>query len=325
DVFTGLERRCCIFDAARGDLGGTQVALNIQRQRYNCTLGFNRLDHARNNGALVVSGHEVVERIAFKLLNAQRDALFVGVDTQNPGVDFVALLEVANRFFTGFSPGQVGQVNQAVDATRQADKHAEVGNGLDGATDFVAALEVDGELFPRVGTALLHAQGDTATVFVDFQDHDFDFFTQGDNLAWIDVLVGPVHFGNVHEACDTGFDFNECTVIGEVRDLAEQTRTLRVATSKTDPWVFAQLLDAQRDTALFLIELEYLGFDFLAYLQNFRRVANTAPCHVGDVQQAIDTAEVDESAVVGDVLDYALDHSAFAEGFEQFLTLFAHA
>ena len=37
------------------------------------------------------------------------------------------------------------------------------------------------------------------------------------------------------------------------------------------------------------------------------------PRHVGDVQQAIDAAEVDERAVVGEVLDRALDHRAFLQ------------
>src|SRR5690606_20999856 len=201
------------------------------------------------------------------------------------------------------APGEVGQVNQAVDATRQADEHTKVSDRLDGAANFIAPLEVNRELFPWIRAALLHAKRDAATVFVDFQDHDFDFFTQGDNLARVDVLVGPVHFGHVHQAFDTVFDFNERTVVGEVRDLAEQAGALRIATCQTDPRIFAQLLDAQRHTALFLVELEDLGFDFLTDLQHFGRMANAAPCHVGDVQQAVDTAQVDERTVVGDVLD----------------------
>src|SRR5690606_11952208 len=180
-------------------------------------------------------------------------------------------------------------------------------------------------LFPRVLTALLHAERDTATVFVDLENHDFDFFAQGDNLARIDVLVGPVHFGNVHQTFDTVFDFNERTVVGEVRDLAEQAGALRVATGQTDPGIFAQLLDAQGDTALFLVELENLGFDFLTHLQHLGGVTHTAPCHVGDVQQAVDTAQVDERTVVGDVLDDTLDDGTFVQGLEQLLALFAHA
>src|SRR5690606_37815975 len=144
-------------------------------------------------------------------------------------------------------PGQVGQMHQAIDAARQANEHAEVGDRLDGAVNLVAALEVDRELFPWVGTALLHAQRDAATVFVDLENHDFDFFAQRHNLAGIDALVGPVHFGNVYQAFDTGFDFDKRTVVGQVGNLAKQAGALRVAAGKADPGIFAQLLDAQRD------------------------------------------------------------------------------
>ena len=41
------------------------------------------------------------------------------------------------------------------------------------------------------------------------------------------------------------------------------------------------------------------------------------PRHVGDVQQAIDAAEIDECAVVGEILDHALDRRAFLQIVEQ--------
>ena len=41
------------------------------------------------------------------------------------------------------------------------------------------------------------------------------------------------------------------------------------------------------------------------------------PRHVGDVQQAVDAAEVDERAVVGEVLDRALDDRAFLQVVQQ--------
>ena len=44
---------------------------------------------------------------------------------------------------------------------------------------------------------------------------------------------------------------------------------------------------------------------------------DAAPGQIGDVQQAVDAAQVDERAVVGDVLDDALDHGAFGQGLQQ--------
>jgi hypothetical protein len=42
-------------------------------------------------------------------------------------------------------------------------------------------------------------------------------------------------------------------------------------------------------------------------------VVDAAPGHVGDVQQAVDTAEIHEGAVFGDVLDHAVHDVAFGQ------------
>ena len=63
---------------------------------------------------------------------------------------------------------------------------------------------------------------------------------------------------------------------------------------------------------------------FVANGQNFGRVTNTAPGQIGNVQQAINAAEVDECAVVGDVLDDTLDDAAFLEVGQQCIALFTN-
>src|SRR3546814_7345339 len=125
DVVARVQHGACIFDTAGRDFRCAQVAFDVDRQSHDSTLGFDRFDDARNHGALIVGGHEVVEGVAFQLFDTQRDAFLVGVDAQNHCVDFVALLEVAHGFFAGFRPGKVGQVNQAVDAAGQAHNYAE--------------------------------------------------------------------------------------------------------------------------------------------------------------------------------------------------------
>ena len=50
-------------------------------------------------------------------------------------------------------------------------------------------------------------------------------------------------------------------------------------------------------------------------------MVDAAPGHVGDVQQAVDAAEVDERTVVGDVLDDALDDLAFLEALHELRAL----
>ncbi|MNR07912.1 hypothetical protein D3C85_1240440 [compost metagenome] len=138
-------------------------------------------------------------------------------------------------------------MNQAVDAAWQTNEHAEVGDRLDGALDLVTLLEVVSEGVPWVGLALLHAQADTTTVFVDLEDHDFNFVAHLNYLGWVYVLVGPVHFGHVNQTFDTLFDFNKATVVGQVGYLAEQAGAGRVTAGQTHPRIFAQLLETQRN------------------------------------------------------------------------------
>ena len=80
----------------------------------------------------------------------------------------------------------------------------------------------------------------------------------------------------------------------------------------------------RRDAVLLGVELQHLGLQFLADLHHLARVAHTAPGHVGDVQQAVDAAQVDERTVFGDVLDHAVDDRAFVQRGQQLGAFFAH-
>jgi hypothetical protein len=63
----------------------------------------------------------------------------------------------------------------------------------------------------------------------------------------------------VHQAFDARLDLDERAVVGDVGDLAEEARAVRVAARDADPRIFAQLLQAQRDAVLLGVELEDLG------------------------------------------------------------------
>jgi hypothetical protein len=94
-----------------------------------------------------------------------------------------------------------------------------------------------------------------------------------------------------------------------------------ITTRDVLPRIGAQLLEAEADALTLAVELEDAHFDFVADVDDFRRMLDALPRHVGDVQQAIDAAEVDERAVVGEVLDHTLDDRAFLQLVEQFAAL----
>ncbi len=215
-------------------------------------------------------------------------------------------------------------MNQAVDASSQTNEHTEVGDRFDGAFDAVATLGVLREILPWVGFALFHAQRNATLVFVDFQNHDFNFVTQGHEFGRCNVLVGPIHFGDMHQTFDSWLEFHKCAVVGDVGDLAEQARVLWVATVDAHPGIVAHLLETQGDTVFLGVELENFGCDFLTCSHHFAWMTDTTPCHVGDVQQAVNAAEVNECTVFSDVFDHAVNNCAFFQSFHHFGAFCTH-
>jgi hypothetical protein len=112
--------------------------------------------------------------------------------------------------------------------------------------DAVATIRSGREFRPGIRLALLQAQRDAPPLFVDVEHHDFDLVAKLYDLRRVDVLVGPVHLGHVHQAFHALFDFDEAAVVRNVRDLAEQTRVRRIAPRDAVPGIIAELLDAQR-------------------------------------------------------------------------------
>lgn len=78
---------------------------------------------------------------------------------------------------------------------------------------------------------------------------------------------------------------------------------------------------AQRDAVALAVEAEHADVQLVADVDDLGRVPHALPRHVGDVQQAVDAAEVHERAVVGEVLDHALDDRAFLQALEHLLAL----
>src|SRR6266705_2741307 len=282
DAVAFLEMVAGVLDAVAGDLGGAQVALEVAAHRDDRALRVDRLDGPRDELALFVARDEVVERIAFELLDPERDPFALDVDREHLGLGLLALLEIAHRLLAGQRPGQVGKVHQAVDPALKPDENAEVGDRLDLAPDLVALLEVHRELFPGIGKALLHAEGDAAPLLVDL---------------------------------------DEGAVVGEIGHLAEEARSRGIAAREAHPGILSQLLQAEGDAILLGVEFQHLRRDLVAHVEHFGRVLDAPPGEVGDMQQAVDAAQIDERAVVGDVLDDALDDGAFLQVREQRLAL----
>jgi hypothetical protein len=74
-----------------------------------------------------------------------------------------------------------------------------------------------------------------------------------------------------------------------------------------------------------VIDLDDLHLYRLTDVQDLGRMVDAPPSDVGDMQQAVDAAKIDEGAVVGDVLDRAVDDLAFDEVGDDLVALFGAA
>ena len=212
-------------------------------------------------------------------------------------------------------------MDHAVDVVVETDEQAELGDVLDLALDRRAERMVLLEALPGIAQALLEAERDAALVRIDLEHHHLDLLAGRDDLARMDVLLGPAHLGDVDQTLDARLELDERAVVGDVGDPAGELGADRIFELDALPGIGLELLHAERDALGLAVEADHLDLDLLADAQHLGRVVDPAPGDVGDVEQAVEAAEVDEGAVVGDVLDHAGQHLALLEGRQQLVAL----
>ena len=259
------------------------------------------------------------------MLDAERDAFFFLINIQNDGLDGIALLIFLDDLLARTVPVEIGQMHHAVHIAFKADEQTEFGLVLDLALNNAARRELLCEGFPWVLQGLLQAQRNAALGLVNFQNLDINFLAGGDNLARMHVFLGPGHFRNMDEAFNARLQLNKCTVVGDIGDAAMERGVERIFRFNRLPRIILQLLHAQRDTMGVVVDLDDAHLDRLANIEHFGRVVDAAPCNVGDMQQAVNAAQVHESTVIGDVLDGTVDDLAFFKVGHDHMTLLGAA
>ena len=178
-----------------------------------------------------------------------------------------------------------------------------------------------GQLVPRVALDLLQAERDAARAGIDAEHHRLDAVADVEDLRRVLDPLAPRHLADVDQPLDAGFELDERAVVGQADDLAAHPRADRIALDDVRPRIGHQLLVAERDALGRRVVLQHDHVDLVVDLEELGRVRDAAPRHVGDVQQAVDAAEVDERAVVGDVLDHAAEDLALGQRVERVLLL----
>jgi hypothetical protein len=121
----------------------------------------------------------------------------------------------------------------------------------------------------------------------------------------------------VDEALDARLQLYERTIFGDVGDAAGELALDRVLGGRTLPRIALELLHAERDALRVLVDADDLDAQRVADVDHLGRMPDALVAEVRDVEQAVDAAQVHERAVIGDVLDHALDDLALGQRLDE--------
>src|SRR5476651_1798357 len=204
-------------------------------------------DLALDRVADVAVREEVVPDVGGELLQAERQALVLGVDVQHHRFHDVALLQDLRRVLDAFAPRHVGDVNEAVDLLFHFDERAELRQVADLAADLRADRVLLGQVVPRVGLDLLEAERDAARRRVHAEHHRVHRVADVQQLRGVLDALAPRHLADVDQAFDARLELHERAVVGEADDLPAHPRADRVALHDVRPRIGDELLVAERD------------------------------------------------------------------------------
>ncbi len=220
---------------------------------------------------------------------------------------------VNSRVLDLLGPAQVRNVDQTVDTLLNLDEYAEVGE----VAHLGRALRTDGilglDILPRIGGQLLDAQRHLALLAVERQDDGLYLVAHLHEVLSRTQVLAPRHLRNVDQTLHTWSNLDECTVVSHNNYLALHVVTHLEVGVECIPWMRSELLQTESDTLLLLVEVEDNNVDLLVERNNLVVDVYAAPRQVCDVDQTVNTAQVDEYTVRSDVLNGTLEDLTLLE------------
>src|SRR5699024_7521063 len=307
------------LDVALGQLGDVHEALDAVLDAHEGTEGDELGDLARDDLTDRVGPGEVLPGVLLRRLERQRDALAVHVDVQDLDGDLVADLDDLGGV-VDVLPGQLGDVDQAVDAT-EVDEGTEVDDRGDRAGADLTLLELLEEAGAHLGLGLLQpgAAGEDHVVAVLVQLDDLRL----DLLADVRLEVADAaHLDQRGREEAAQADVEDETALDDLDDGAGDDAVLLLDLLDRAPGALVLRTLLGQDQATFLVLLlEDEGLDLVADLDDLVRVdvvldgqlarGDDALGLVPDVEQNLvavhlDDVALDDVAVV-EVLDRGID------------------
>src|ERR1035437_186216 len=319
DVVADVDNLLRQLHVALGQLGDVDQALDAVVHADERTERDQLGDLARNDLADRVGAREVLPRVFLRCLQGQRDTLTVHVDVEHLDGDLLADLDDLGRV-VDVLPGQLGDVDQTVDATK-VHEGAEVDDAADDPRADLTLLELLEERGANLGLGLLEpgAAGQDHVVAVLVQLNDLGF----DLLADVRLEVADAaHLDQGGRQDPAKADIEDESTLD---DLDDGTRD--------DAVLFFDLLDrapgalglcahlGQDQPALLVLLLEDKGFDCITHGNDVSRVdivldgkfarGDDTLGLVADVEQNLVTVNLDDDSfddiAVAEMLDRRVD------------------
>src|SRR2546422_1335221 len=159
-VHAQLVRR--LLDALLRDLGDVHQALDPLGDLDEGAEICEPDDTPRDQVTDGIGLEKLLPDVRLQLLDAQRQALVLGVDLQDDCLDLVPFLQHLGGVFQTLGPRHVGDVDQPVDPLLDLDKGPEVGQVADLPCDPVALVVLFADRLPGVGLRLTQPQRQSA-------------------------------------------------------------------------------------------------------------------------------------------------------------------
>ena len=168
---------------------------------------------------------------------------------------------------------------------------------------------------------VLERQTDPLRFGIHRQHLDFDLFAFVDDVRHLEHAVMG-QFRDVDQSFDARRQFDEGAELGRPRDDAFHHGIHREPRFDIRPRVIQQVAVVEADLARLAVDLFNLDPDLLTGLQDFAGMRDSIPTELADVNQAVQSADIDKRTKIADAGHGPFADVAHLQFFQQFRPLF---
>src|SRR5215467_6868880 len=187
-------------------------------------------------------------------------------------------------------PAHVRDVNEAVDPRFNFNKGSKARQIPNLAIDTCSDWILQRQHHPRILFGLFHTERDLFLVRIDLEHDRLDRLANRDELRRMADVARPAHLADVHEPLDSGLQLDKSAVVRDRDDLTRHARPDRILLGNVLPRIALELLETETDALARPVDVEHLDLELRTDRHELRRMRDTSPRHIGDVQQAVDAA-----------------------------------